>query len=355
MRSRPRRSAARETLPFVSARTRARYFFSNASRASASGSDAGDVRDGVRPGDGARRALLGRKVLEPHGGTGRHEEDAFDEVLELADVAGPAPRRERLERRGLERLRAPPALPGDRLGEVRDEERDVLGPLRERRHDERDDGEAEVEVLAERAGADHRGEVAVRGRDDPHVRRHRLRAADARDLPVLDRAEDLRLRPRRHVADLVEEERPAVGLLPLALAVLEGARERPLHVAEELALDELLGDRGAVDLDERARGARRGAVQRPRDELLARPALAGDEDARVRGARPRDLGLQARHRGALAEEDLLLRGARVAVRELAPEVVALAREARALERLLERQEDALEREGLLEEVVRARA
>ena len=156
-----------------------------------------------------------------------------------------------------------------------------------------------------------------------------------------------------HVADLVEEERPAVGLLPLALAVLEGAGERALHVAEELALDELLGDRGAVDLDERARRARRGAVESPRDELLARPALSRDEDARVRGARARDLGLQARHRGAFAEEDLLLGGARVAARELASQVVALAREAAAFERLLERQEDALEGERLLEEVVRA--
>ena len=94
-------------------------------------------------------------------------------------------------------------------------------------------------------------------------------------------------------------------------------------------------------------------MKRPRDELLARPALSRDEDPRVRRARAGDLGLEARHRGALAEKNLVLGVARVAARELAPEVVALAGEAAPLERLLERQEDALEGERLLEEVVRA--
>ena len=69
---------------------------------------------------------------------------------------------------------------------------------------------------------------------------------------------------------------------PLASSKRPGLRadragEGAALVAEELALDQVLGDRRAVDLDERLVAARRVLVQRARDELLAGAALAGDE------------------------------------------------------------------------------
>ncbi len=51
----------------------------------------------------------------------------------------------------------------------------------------------------------------------------------------------------REVTDLVEEERPALGHLDLAGDAAIGARERAALVAEQLALDELRGQRRAVD------------------------------------------------------------------------------------------------------------
>src|SRR2546423_1336932 len=63
-------------------------------------------------------------------------------------------------------------------------------------------------------------------------------------------------------------------------------------VAEELALDELGGDGGAVHLHKGAAGQRRLLVDGAGDELLAGPALAGDEDA----------ALGRRHLGDLPEE-----------------------------------------------------
>ena len=71
---------------------------------------------------------------------------------------------------------------------------------------------------------------------------------------LLQHAQHLGLRLRAHVADFVEEDRAAVGLLELADLLLGGAGERPLLVAEQLRLDQLLGNRGAVHLHERARG-----------------------------------------------------------------------------------------------------
>jgi len=54
-----------------------------------------------------------------------------------------------------------------------------------------------------------------------------------------------------------------------------------LDVAEDLALDQLVGNGGAVDLDEALLPAPALVVDQPGDELLARPVLAGQEDAAV--------------------------------------------------------------------------
>src|SRR4029450_2175596 len=53
------------------------------------------------------------------------------------------------------------------------------------------------------------GEVAVRGRDHAYVDLARLRFADRRDLAFLQHTQELRLHGRRHLADLVGEDRAA--------------------------------------------------------------------------------------------------------------------------------------------------
>src|SRR5262249_36596714 len=84
------------------------------------------------------------------------------------------------------------------------------------------------------------------------------------------------------LGDLVEEQRALVRELEAAGLVRDGAGERALLVAEELALDERRRDRRAVDADERSLSTRRVLVQRARDELLAGARLAGDEHRRRR-------------------------------------------------------------------------
>ena len=74
--------------------------------------------------------------------------------------------------------------------------------------------------------------------------------ADPPDRPLLEDAEELDLGPGRHLAHLVQEDRPAVGRLEHPPLVDDRARERALDVAEELALEQVLGKGGAVDRDE---------------------------------------------------------------------------------------------------------
>ena len=70
-------------------------------------------------------------------------------------------------------------------------------------------------------------------------------------MPSCEHAQQLRLQRRGHLGDLVEEERAAVGQLEAAQPPLGGAGEGAALVAEQLALDERLGDGRAVEGDER--------------------------------------------------------------------------------------------------------
>ena len=78
----------------------------------------------------------------------------------------------------------------------------------------------------------------------------RLAAADALDHALLEEAQQLDLERQRDVADLVEEQSAALGQLDLAGVGLDRAGERASLVAEQLGLEQILGDRGAVDGDE---------------------------------------------------------------------------------------------------------
>lgn len=117
----------------------------------------------------------------------------------------------------------------------------------------------------------------MRRRHEPHVDSHGPRAAEALELALLQHAKELHLRGRRDVADSVEEERALVGELDPPGFALRGARERALLVAKQLALEERVGERSAVQLDEGALRARAAVVDGSRDELLASAGLAVDE------------------------------------------------------------------------------
>src|SRR5437899_1601250 len=80
-------------------------------------------------------------------------------------------------------------------------------------------------------------------------------ASHRRYDPFLERLEDLRLHGDVHVADLVEKQRSALGLPKGSCPVVRRAGEGSPHMAEELALDELGRNGGAVDGDERLAAA----------------------------------------------------------------------------------------------------
>ena len=265
--------------------------------------------DGVVEDEALRREGLGARDRAADGvgelvevDEARAEDDgALEDVLQLADVAGPVVVEERLHRLGGHGRDRPLVLPRRARDERVDEERDVLLALPQRREADGDDAEAVEEVLAELPFLDEAAEVGVRRGDDADVRVDRLDGADGEELALLEDPEELGLGLERHGADLVEEDRPAVGDLEEALLLGDRSGEGPLRVAEEVRLEEVGRHRAGVDGDERAGGAQREAVEGARDELLAGAALARDEDRRARGGGLADRLEDLLHRGRAAD------------------------------------------------------
>jgi hypothetical protein len=180
----------------------------------------------------------------------------------------------------------------------------------QRRQPDRDDADAVEEVLAEAALGHQVREVGVRGGDHPGVHRDLPAAAEPLDPVVLQEAEELDLEGRRQLADLVEEEGAAVRRLDAAAALGVGAGEGALLVAEELALEQRLRDRRAVDGHEGPRGPRGEPVDRAGRDLLARAALAREEDGGIDGRHLADRGEHLLHARARPEHPLEAAGRR---------------------------------------------
>src|SRR5262249_36911942 len=106
--------------------------------------------------------------------------------------------------------------------------------------------------------------------------------------------------------DLVEKQRPALGLLEAPASLLLRAGEGAALVAEELGFEQVLGHRCSVDRDERLLGARTMTVQRARHKLLSGSRLSGDEHRSARLREPSDRAKHFLHRRRLAENLLRL-------------------------------------------------
>src|SRR5262245_9877942 len=202
-------------------------------------------------------------------------------ILELPNVAGPIIPRQGGER-ALSEYRLAVHSTGELPPEAGSEEGDVLRTLAQRRHGDADDVEPIQQVLPEPAGFDFASQRAIGRRNEPCIERPRESFPDPTNLPFLQYTQYLRLRARRKFSDLVQEDTPAIGRLEHPHALGRRAGERPLCVAKELGVDQVFRHRRAVQRAEAALAPAPSTVNGSRDELLARPAFALDENAERR-------------------------------------------------------------------------
>jgi hypothetical protein len=117
-------------------------------------------------------------------------------------------------------------------GEVFYERRNVIGPLSHRRKRYLDDVEAVEKIFAKITGFDLVRKIAIGRGNDPSVEFLRHRRPDWRDLVLLQRAQQSHLKRQRHLTDLVQEKRSALGRSKESLLVGDGSGKRTFCMAE---------------------------------------------------------------------------------------------------------------------------
>ena len=167
-----------------------------------------------------------------------------------------------------------------------------------------------IKVFAEPPLPHQRFQVHVGGADEPDVHRDGLRTANAHDAPVLDRPQQFRLQVQRNVADFIQEERPAVGLLELAHVVRMGIRESALDVTEQFTLEPRFGNGAGIHRHHRLSAPEAPGVDLPRQNVLAGSVFAGDEHRGIRRGNLVDGLADGRHGLGGAPEHGFLRSAR---------------------------------------------
>ena len=291
--------------------------------------------------------------MQRHGGLRRvdvgprhHDHQPLDQIAQFADVPGPLVLLEHRHRLRHHLFHPQPLLLRMQLHEMPDEQRDIVQSLAKRRHDDRHDVQAVVEVFAKVPLLDLRHKILVGGGQDTHVDLHQLGPADPRELLLLEHAKHLGLGIKAHVADLVQKKRSSIGLLELPALHGGGPSERPLFVPEQLALDQRLGNRGAVDGDEGPLGPRAAQMHGSCNQFLTRPVLPSDEYPAVRRPGRLDQLPQLLHGRRLSDQlELPLHGG--------PQRLVLLLQSMLLERMFHPQRDVFQRQRLFDVVIGA--
>src|SRR5262245_28546839 len=115
---------------------------------------------------------------------------------------------------------------------MQSELRYILETLAQGRHPERKDVEPIVKIFPKPAFLDELDHVAIGSRDQAEIDLYRFFRADRIDLACLQGAQQLDLRIQGQLANLVDEQGAAVGLLKRADPLVDRARKGTPLVAE---------------------------------------------------------------------------------------------------------------------------
>src|SRR5438270_12862018 len=165
-------------------------------------------------------------------------------------------------------------LGGKTFQEIARERWNIFLSCSQGRQRERDHVQAMIKVFAESAASDRCFKIAVGGGDDAQVHGDGRGAANPFKFPFLEDAQKFGLEFERKIADLIEKHCATVRQLELAFLELMRAGKRSFFMPEELALQELLGETGAVDGDEGLQPSFAPIVDRPGEELLTGATFA---------------------------------------------------------------------------------
>ena len=180
----------------------------------------------------------------------RKNHGTFDDVLHFPHVARPGIPDQRVHDFRWNAFDSSADALRELLGEMTNQQRNVVATLAQRRQQDREHVQAIEKVAAKLAVGDHLRQVSIRCRHQPHIHTHRARASQAFEFLLLESSEQLRLEFERNVTDFVEEQRAAIGQLEAADSLRDRPGEGALLVTEQFAFEQPGRNRGAVEFDE---------------------------------------------------------------------------------------------------------
>src|SRR6202165_886080 len=180
---------------------------------------------------------FGREMMRLDARRGTNDDEPLDEVSQFSNITRPGVADEDFHGGVAELARFLSVGRAEFAQEISGQRGDVLPAVAQGRHVKGNHIQAIEKILAKGAARDFLFEMLVRCGDDAHVNAQGGVGAHALEALFLEYAQDFRLRAEAHVADFIEEERPAVGLLKFTDLVFRRAGKAALNVPEELGLD----------------------------------------------------------------------------------------------------------------------
>src|SRR6202030_2489634 len=286
---------------------------------------------------------FGREVMRLDARLRANDDEPLDEVSQFANISRPGVADKDFHGRVAQLARFLSVGRAEFAQEISCQCWDILPAVAQGRHVKGNHVQAIEKILAKGAARDFLFEMLVRCGDDAHVDAQGGVGAHALEALFLEYPQNFRLRAQAHVADFIEEQRPAVGLLKFTDLVFRRAGKAALNVPEELGLDQFLRNGRAIDFHERALAAKARSVQRARNQLFARTALTVDQHAAVGRRRDGNLLAHRFHGNAVADN-------LVAITEFAAQHLVFVFEAALLNGVANQDDDLLKRKGFLDEI-----
>ena len=156
-----------------------------------------------------------------------------------------------------------------------------VAALAQRRQRDLQAVQAVIKIFAEAAIGHAFQQVAVSRADDPHIHRLRL-TPQGHYKTVFQHPQQPGLQRQRHVADFIEKQRAAIGLLQLAAhAFLARTGKAATAIAEQFTFDQAFGNRRTIERDERFVAAHAGLMHRLGERFFAGTCFTVDQQRHI--------------------------------------------------------------------------
>ena len=157
----------------------------------------------------------------------------------------------------------------------------ILTTIRQLRQMHPDHIQPVIEILTETVLFNQGLQILVSCSDYSHIHLYRGMSTDPVELTVRQHPQQSGLGLGGHIANFIQEQCAAVGLLKASLTALCGAGKGPFFMAKQFRLNQVMGNRRHIQRDKFRTAARAVFVQSMGNQLLTCTGLTIDQDCDI--------------------------------------------------------------------------